>query len=143
MLPKAIFYLVKLYTRDREILFSESIDGYLELSNLGQIAADEWLRSSLAYRCITLDKWLVRPDHLISIISLQKTANVDDYMTQSGKPRLLSAFVASYKAAAAKRINLLRNVPGGLVWQRSYQEKLISDNTALQKMRQRLIQSEE
>ena len=51
------------------------------------------------------------------------------------KPRALSSFVAGFKAAAAKRINLVRGIPGAPVWQRGYQEQQINDRKTLERIR--------
>ncbi|MEM9266406.1 MAG: hypothetical protein AAGA46_12845, partial [Cyanobacteria bacterium P01_F01_bin.13] len=45
------------------------------------------------------------------------------------------SFVAAFKAAAAKRINLVRGVPGAPVWQRGYQEQRINDPQTLTRIR--------
>ena len=137
----AVFYLIKLYTHDNEALFGGVADGNLELNALGQIAADEWQHSSRACHDIGLDAWLILPDHLVGIVSIQEDKRSQGYVIPNRKPRLLSSFIASYKTAAAKRINLLRNAPGSSVWQRSYHERLIPDRTALSRVRQMLSKS--
>ena len=141
VLTGAVFYLIKIYTHDHKALFGTIANGQRELNDLGQIAADEWDRSSCAYRGIELDEWVVLPDHLEGIVGIQEFSSSKGYATQGSKPRLLSAFIAGYKAAAAKRINLLRNAPGGSVWQRNYQERLIPDKAALGRARQMLLRT--
>lgn len=139
VLKEAAYYLIKLYTHDNESLFGKVSDGHIELNGMGQIAADEWVRSSHAYRGIELDQWLILPDHLEGIVCIREPLSSRGYAGQSNKPRLLSSFVASYKAAAAKRINLLRNAPGSSVWQRSYQERLIPDEAVLSRVRHLIL----
>jgi hypothetical protein len=51
------------------------------------------------------------------------------------KPRSLGAFIAGYKSAVTKRINVLRNTPTAPVWQRNYHEHVIRDETALDAIR--------
>ncbi|MEO1095562.1 MAG: hypothetical protein AAFX01_11750 [Cyanobacteria bacterium J06638_28] len=114
-------------------------DGLFALGGIGQIAADEWIRSTHAYKNIDVDVWLVMPDHLQAIVSILDAPTSPSYGIRNRKPRLLSSFIAGYKAAAAKRINLLRNAPGSPVWQRSYQERLLPDEIALERMRQLLL----
>lgn len=141
VLTEVAFYLIKIYTFENEALFGTTANGCLELSNLGQIAADEWVHSSYPYHSIELDQWLIRPNHLEGIVSIQESQSSNGYVTINRKPRLLSSFIASYKAAAAKRINLMRNAPGCSVWQRSYQERLIPDEIALRRVRQMLLRA--
>ncbi|RZM82576.1 hypothetical protein [Leptolyngbya iicbica] len=136
-------YLVKLYTYNHEDLFGDvTADRRIELNGAGQIAADEWQRSARAYTHLMLDKWAIWPNRVEGIVSLREAENAGSYSSKPGdKPRLLNAFVASYKAAAAKRINLLRNTPGRPLWQRGYQDRLIADDLMLQRVQQALEQS--
>jgi REP element-mobilizing transposase RayT len=114
-----------------------------------QIAVDELLLAA-EHSGITLEQWVVLPNALHVLIALQdyrhdglgersrsafqrnRKAFQGDRSTT--KPRILTAFVARFKAATAKRINLLRNQPGSLVWQRSYSEQLIEDNLMLSRL---------
>ena len=48
----------------------------------------------------------------------------------------LGAIVGSFKSAATKRINELRNTPGAPVWQRNYYEHIIRDEEDLYRIRQ-------
>lgn len=133
------FYLIKLYTHENEALFGGISEGQLELNEIGQIAADEWQRSSHACQDIKLDDWMIFPDHLVGFVSICEAVRSQSYPIGSSKPRLLSSFIASYKTAAAKRINLQRNAPGSSVWQRSYQERLIPDRTVLSRIKRTLF----
>ncbi|NER85100.1 MAG: transposase [Leptolyngbya sp. SIO1D8] len=139
VLTEDVFYFIKIYTHDNKALFGEFANDHFQLNGFGQIAADEWVRSSRPYGSIELDEWLVLPDRLEGIVSIRAASSAKRYGTPRSKPRLLSSFVASYKAAAAKRINLIRNAPGSSVWQRSYQERCIPDDLVLGRARQLLL----
>lgn len=140
-LTETTFYLVKLYTYNHEAVFGFVNDEQgLELNGIGQIAADEWQRSARAYMSLKLDKWVLLPNRLEGIVSLGDANSSNGYGAYSSKPRLLSSFVASYKAAAAKRINLARNTPGLPLWQRGYQERFIPDSAILKRVQQTLEQ---
>ncbi|MDB9525764.1 hypothetical protein PN498_07175 [Oscillatoria sp. CS-180] len=135
---RSSYYLIKLYTYNRESLFGDIEDARLELNSLGKVAADEWLRSAQTYPELSIDEWLVLPNRLEGIVNIDEPTITRQYNRNSHKPRQLSFFVASYKAAAAKRINLVRNAPGSAIWQRSYQERFIPDNAVLTRVRQML-----
>ncbi|MBD0336907.1 MAG: hypothetical protein ICV62_15565 [Cyanobacteria bacterium Co-bin13] len=133
-------YVVKLQTYGNEALFGDLTKGSIILSPMGQIVADEWVNASRNYRDIKLDRWIVMPSYLRGIVLLPAQAGeLASHTLQapaaSGKPRLLSSFVAGFKAAAAKRINLHRNHPDLPVWQRNYSETFIPDEVALQRIR--------
>jgi hypothetical protein len=120
--------------------------GKLCLSDYGVIIADEWVRSAANRKGIELDQWLVTPDTIQGILFVQMTFSpwfgqplVGNSPSQ--KPWLLSSFIASFKAAAAKRVNLRRNQPGQPVWQRNYQEHPITDARALTRVREHLSEA--
>jgi hypothetical protein len=133
------FYLIKLATYEDQPLFGTMVEGRLELNSIGQVAADEWRRSAQVHHGLCLDAWEMLPHQIQGILMIRESAVNSSYGAGlSRKPRLLSSFIAGYKAAAAKRINLLRNHPGAPVWQRSYQERLLPDDIVLQRVRHML-----
>ena len=141
--PNTAFYHVHLLTYQEEFLFGDVLGEHTQLNPSGQIAADEWKQVATAHqRDIELDLWAVLPNGMRALIAVVNT----DVQTKSAyslrqnppKPRALSSFVAGFKAAAAKRINLVRGVPGAPVWQRGYQEQRIDDPTTLVRIRQLL-----
>ncbi|MGD1932761.1 MAG: hypothetical protein ACFB12_28060 [Leptolyngbyaceae cyanobacterium] len=131
-------YLIKLYVHDHEPLFGKEEGSGFELNEIGQIASDEWLRAVQAHPTLSIDRWLLLPNRLEGIINIRESFVAGNYGGLGNKPRLLSSFVASYKAAVAKRINLLRNSPGSTIWERSYQERFIPDEAMLNRVRQAL-----
>lgn len=149
--PRA--YLVGLSTFQAQPLLGGYEQGNLRLNDCGLIVADEWVRSAANRKGIAIDTWSITPNRLQSIVFLQVpitavvslTGSADGGLTGSRvsqKPWLLSSFIASFKAAAAKRINLRLNQVGQLVWQRNYDEHLIADEAHLSQLRQQ-IQAEE
>ncbi|NJL45256.1 MAG: hypothetical protein HC922_04900 [Leptolyngbyaceae cyanobacterium SM2_3_12] len=112
----------------------------------GTVVADEWVRAGANRPGIQVDRWQVTPSSLESIVLLQSNSAIGIgsgclSLLPGQKPWLLSSFVASFKAAAAKRINLWRNQPGQPVWQCGYQGQIIPNSTRLTQMRARLGQS--
>lgn len=135
-------YVVKLQTHRNEPLFGALVEGSVVLSPLGQIVADEWVNAAQSHRDIVLDRWIVMPSYIRGIVRLPAQGSNSDLTnhslqatTASSKPRLLSSFVAGFKAAAAKRVNLYRNQPALPVWQRGYSETLVLDEVVLDSIR--------
>ena len=52
------------------------------------------------------------------------------------QPGSLGAIVRSFKAAAARRINLARGTPGLPVWQRNYYERVVRNEGELRRIRE-------
>jgi putative transposase len=59
------------------------------------------------------------------------------YQGKFGKPipGSLPTIVGSFKFAATKRINIIRNAPKTPVWQHNYYERIIRDKSSLPKVR--------
>jgi hypothetical protein len=141
--PEAHAYIIRILTFQQRPLLGYLRSGQLCLNDYGTIVADEWIHSANNRKGLELDLWTVLPDGIQGIVIL-KTASLP--ISNRGlagelwsqKPWILSSFIASFKAAAAKRINLRRNQPGEPVWQRNYQEQLIPDEAALHLWRHRL-----
>ena len=55
------------------------------------------------------------------------------------EPGSLFVVVRTFKSAAAKRINTLRNTPGGPVWQCNYRDRIIRDDRELDRAREYII----
>ena len=51
----------------------------------------------------------------------------------------LGAIVRSFKSAASKRINEIRNDPGSPVWQRTYYERIIRNDHELERIREYIV----
>ncbi len=128
-------FFVKLHTHLRQPLFRQQPPLPDRLTDLGQIVVDEWQHSGDRQAEIRLDCWRLTADALQGIVAISKTTGQADL---GRKPWLLSSFVASFKASAAKRINLTRNTPGRTVWQPNYQDRRLDDSTALNRARQLL-----
>ena len=73
-------YFVTLCTWQRECIFGEIVDGEIQLSVLGKIVHDEWLRSIGIRREIRLyeDEFAVMPNHLHGIVWIVETVGADE-----------------------------------------------------------------
>ncbi|MEM6253621.1 MAG: hypothetical protein AAF821_11925 [Cyanobacteria bacterium P01_D01_bin.156] len=140
--PSTTFYHIHLLTHQEAFLFGDIADEQTHLNTSGKIAVAEWQQVSTAHeRDIRVDRWAVLPNGLraLIVVTPREGQLPSDYGVQTPeKPRALSSFVAGFKAAAAKRINLVRGEPGAPVWQRGYQEQRIDDTETLTRIRQLL-----
>lgn len=131
----ATFYHIYLVTHQEECLFGELLGDHTQLNSSGQIVADEWRQIATTHqRDIALDLWTVLPNGIRALVAV---VNGPAYGLRANppKPRALSSFIAGFKAAAAKRINLVRGIPGAPVWKRGYQEQRIDDPKTLERIR--------
>ena len=137
------FYFVTICCYQRQRLFGEIVNGAMQLNRSGEIVENEWLKSAVIRPNIELDKYIVMPNHFHGIVIINPVANCSSPLPSlthpSMKPRSLSSIVAGFKSAVTKKINIIRNAPGTPVWQRNYYEHIIRNETALNNIRQYII----
>jgi REP element-mobilizing transposase RayT len=102
-------YFITICTKDREPLFGEIIDEKIKLTEKGKIVSDCWYDLPNHYPNITLDEFIVMPNHIHGIINI---CNGTDKKLKHG----LSEFIRAFKSFASRRINELNtlNVETGL-----------------------------
>lgn len=106
-----------------------------------KVVADELTLAVAAQKGLTLEQWLIEPTAIHALVSWEESGPAQ--ISKGSKPRVLTSFIAGFKAATAKRINLVRNQPGSSVWQRSYKEQKVEDAAMLTRLRKRLSELEE
>jgi len=136
-------YFVTLCTQGKKCLFGEVVDAQVHLSDMGQIVAEEWLRSADIRPEIDLDEWIVMPNHLHGIIVIPGEAVVGNRQedtsqgtrTAGPKPRSLGSIMAGFESASSRRINELRGTPGMQIWQHNYYDHIIRNEKDLERIR--------
>ncbi|MGJ3249220.1 MAG: hypothetical protein ACFE0I_24490 [Elainellaceae cyanobacterium] len=63
-------YFITICTHHRECLFGEIVNGTMQLNPLGQIGQRHWLKLPNHYRHLSLDKFIIMPDHIHGILVL-------------------------------------------------------------------------
>jgi REP element-mobilizing transposase RayT len=134
-------YFVTICTRQRECLFGEVIEGTMILSDFGQVVHEEWHKTSLVRPYVTLDAFVVMPNHVHGILMItddrRGTAPPCPYQGQFGHPipRSLPTIIRAFKSATTQRVNQMRGTPGMPLWQRNYYEHIVRDEDELNQIR--------
>src|SRR5437868_13402885 len=100
-------YFITLCTYNREHLFGEIVDGNIILSEYGQIAFNEWARTSQIRPNVLLDVFVIMPNHLHGIILIRKGECNSPLRSPTNT---IGAMVRGYKSAVTKQINLVGSV---------------------------------
>ncbi len=155
---QAGMYLVTICTHDRTPLFGEIINGEMKVNEAGVIATDEILITAKMRHNVSLDEFIVMPNHIHNIITVgarctrpectrpecthpecthpecpPKNGDGNESERVQRAPTI-GDVVRGYKSAVTKRINQLRNPPFAPVWQRNYYEHIIRDEAAYLKI---------
>jgi REP element-mobilizing transposase RayT len=134
-------YFVTVCTHNRECLFGTVTDGNMIPSKTGDIVAFCWHDLPAHYPHITIDAFVVMPNHIHGIIILRHPDNVGaglkpaPTMQRHGLPEIVRGF----KTFSARRINAVRITPGMPLWQRNYYEHVIRDERDLNAIREYIV----
>lgn len=138
-------YFVTLCTRQRACLFGDVRDGGMRLNAIGEIVADEWVKTAEIRDEIDLDEWVVMPNHFHAILVIGRgdrpvaPTTTKPVASMGPRSRSVGAAIAGFKSSAAKRINTLRGTLGAPVWQRNYHEHIIRDEVSLDRIREYIL----
>ena len=69
-------YFVTLVTHDRQCLFGEIIEGRMELSPLGRIAEEQWLRLQVRFPNWATETFQIMPNHMHGVLNKRGTLAV-------------------------------------------------------------------
>lgn len=110
------------------------------LNQYGEIMKHTWLDLPNHNENIFLDEYIIMPDHFHGIIKIIKPhgriPNPPNNGWNSVPPQpYLSEIVRQLKSFSTRRINELRKTPGKRVWHRSYNDKIIWNDSQLENIR--------
>nr|WP_202803621.1 transposase [Spirulina subsalsa] len=150
-------YFITLCTHQKQCWFGQIDDGKMYINQLGKIVQNEWLKSAQMRPNLSLDEWIVMPNHLHGIVWLSELekkrtnnssygnlgkADYADLSPESQKKAFrkkansLGSFIGGFKASVTKQINQFRENTSIPIWQRNYYESIIQDETALNSIRE-------
>ena len=110
-------YFVTICTQDRKPVLGTIVgDGFPVPNQIGEIAEEYIRRISEKYSEVTVDRYVIMPDHIHILLRSDGTGNPSPTMGN---------VVGWYKYQVTKQVNLLRNMPGEKLFQRSYYDHVI------------------
>lgn len=137
-------YYLTILTHKREHLFGEVVGGVMELSPVGEVVQEEWLKIPTHFSNVVLDAYVIMPDHTHGIVVITEgevhtgkgKAFSDDFVKSSenalpirlgSEPGSIPAIVQNFKSITSRKINKLLKAPGSTIWHRNYYEHVIRD----------------
>ena len=71
------WYFVTICTHDRRPCFGEVVNGKMIRNELGEVVAEEIQKTEVIRENITIDSWVIMPDHVHLIILITDDGNVE------------------------------------------------------------------
>ena len=145
-------YYVTICTQDREYFFGEIINGKMMLSKIGEIVKQFWLEIPKHYQNVTLDKFVIMPDHLHGILIIENALypvetphwgvstqahNRNIHHNPQWKSNSLGSIICQFKSIATKQIRGIGFYD--FAWQSRFHEHIIRDEIELNQKRNYII----
>ncbi len=119
-------YFITICTQRREKMLAGVIDGKVLLHEYGKIVARCWRWLEKQYSYISLDSFIVMPDHFHGLIAFGSPFSCRGFSPDTSIERkTLGSVIGAFKTVSAKQINILRGCPGTRVWQRDFYERIV------------------
>jgi putative transposase len=153
-------YFLTICVYEQECLFGEVVAGLMRMNNYGRIAQREWERLPARFKNIALEASVVMPNHVHGIIVIADESEgvgarqgISKTLAHNGPavplpdnpqniehfgrpvPGSIPTIVRSYKSAVSLRINRIRAMSTGPIWQRNYYEHVIRNEADLSRLR--------
>ncbi|MDQ6604489.1 MAG: transposase [Chloroflexota bacterium] len=136
-------YFITLCTHQRESVFGAIGADAMQPNAHGQIVAEDWEWLALRYPYVSLDAFVVMPNHLHGIILMTdpvgaiapggQSPSPEPPVRQARKP--LGGLIGAFKTVSTKHVNEWREAPGAMLWQRNYYEHIVRNKSDLQRIR--------
>lgn len=130
-------YFVTLVAKDRRPLFGEMAGEKVVLNRVGRIVREEWVHTGKLRPDITLDEFVVMPDHFHAILFINDVGQKEMLGAHRGaplhrKPRSLGSIMAGFKSVCSQ-------TAGFSLWQRNYYDRIIRNQTELDNIREYIL----
>lgn len=139
-------YFGTIVANARENIFGTLIDNAIQLTQAGEIAAQEWARLPRRFPAVELDEFILMPNHLHGIILL---AGPNGGVPRGPAPEQFGApvkgsiltILRSFKSSVTQRCQWLARNDIPPVWQGNYYEHIIRSEDELNRIRQYILEN--
>ncbi len=129
-------YSVTICTRGRVRWLGEVREEQVYLSKVGEAVAEEWEKIPLRHSRVSLDEWIIMPDHIHGILIFQ--GNPENVPSPEQPSLLLAgslgAVIGQLKSKATKRICWGLRFRD-FAWQERFHDTIVRDENALTRLR--------
>jgi REP element-mobilizing transposase RayT len=136
-------YFVTVCVRNRKHALGSVRNGRVDLSPNGLIVLQAWQYLPQRFPRVTLDAFVVMPDHIHGIIILSgdpPSDNRRDHTRARGtQPGSLPAIMQRLKSLSTQLINKANNTPGQRFWQEDYYEHIVRSDDEMERIRRYIV----
>jgi len=125
-------YFVTICTKDRGGYFGEIADvetkgiASLQVSEIGAVAQDSWLRIPQFHPYVELDEFVIMPDHIHGILFINKPGKETWELNKFGsQSKNLASIIRGYKSSI-KKYSTLNDIE--FCWQPGYYDRVIRND---------------
>jgi len=141
------WYYVTICVKDKLSVFGEINNGLVNLTEVGKIIKEEWIKTKLIRKNVDLDEFVIMPNHFHGIViinSVETTGAVvsnnenDNEMTRQVisttlQKNSLGSIIGQFKSICTKRVNKM-DYPK-FAWQTNYYDHIIRNQKDLDRIR--------
>lgn len=128
-------YYITICTARRQPLLATIDQGCVSPTSNGQSVVERWKWLAVKFSRVRLDEFILMPDHVHGILWLAEPGRGG---SSAAATRLtsLTQIVGAFKTMSARDINWRLKTPGNAVWERSFYERVIRNESELNRFRQ-------
>lgn len=126
------YYFVTICTRNKECLMGDVLNGVIKLSPIGEIVSQEWQKTEQIRSNVSLDAWIVMPNHLHGIIVINDVESPGNANGLGPQKNNLGSIIRGFKSAVTNRINASEY---DFAWQARFYDHIIRDERSLEGIR--------
>jgi len=125
-------YFVTICTQDRSCLLGDVVSGVMHLNDAGAVVV-ECLQAITGYQHVTLDAFVVMPNHVHALLILGEW--LGDRLSGDPSTRTLGQLVGAFKSSSTRRLQETGVAMELPVRQRSYHERAVRQGADLTRIR--------
>lgn len=133
-------YFVTICTHNRECYFGNSLNGKMELSEIGKLAEKYWLEIPQHFPFVKLGAFVVMPNHVHGIIIIDRQPSKIKMQANKFGPqsRNLASIIRGYKIGVTLNA---RKIDADFAWQKRYYDHIIRDDNSYNKIIEYIIEN--
>jgi putative transposase len=142
-------YFITICTKNREYIFGEIVNEKMILNDIGKITERYWLEIPNHFPHVSLDEFIVMPNHVHGIIEIKNNLDVGNAHVRSKNinrsKMLISKAIHGFKSSVTRRIfknqERMYAFPTKFAWQKSFYDRIIRNEIELNKIREYIFKN--